>query len=52
MTMVVGGGVMPLIQNLLANKIGDIQSYWIIVAMLVYMLFFSLIGSRPTKKEA
>ncbi len=51
MTMVVGGGVMPLIQNLLANKIGDIQSYWLVVAMLVYMLFFALVGSRVSKKE-
>ena len=50
MTMVVGGGVMPLIQNLLANKIGDIQSYWLVVAMLVYMLFFALIGSRVSKR--
>ena len=50
MTMVVGGGVMPLIQNLMATKIGDIQSYWLIVAMLAYILFFALIGSRPAKK--
>ena len=49
-TMVVGGGVMPLIQNLMATKIGDIQSYWLIVAMLAYILFFALIGSRPAKK--
>ena len=50
MTMVVGGGVMPLIQNLMATKIGDIQSYWLIVAMLAYILFFALIGPRPAKK--
>ena len=50
MTMVAGGGVMPLIQNLMATKIGDIQSYWLIVAMLAYILFFALIGSRPAKK--
>ena len=50
MTMVVGGGVMPLIQNLMATKIADIQSYWLIVAMLAYILFFALIGSRPAKK--
>ena len=50
MTMEVGGGVMPLIQNLMATKIGDIQSYWLIVAMLAYILFFALIGSRPAKK--
>ena len=49
MTMVVGGGVMPLIQNLVAEKVGDIQSYWIIVAMLAYILFYALVGSKPSK---
>ena len=50
MTMVVGGGVMPFIQNLMATTIGDIQSYWLIVSMLGYMLFYALIGSHPSKK--
>ena len=50
MTMVVGGGVMPLIQNLMATKVGDIQSYWLVVGMLAYMLFYALIGSHPSKK--
>ena len=52
MTMVVGGGVMPLIQNFLADQIGDIQSYWLVIAMLGYLLFYALIGSKPVKKEA
>ena len=50
MTMVVGGGVMSLIQNLMATKVGDIQSYWLVVGMLAYMLFYALIGSHPSKK--
>jgi sugar transporter len=50
MTMVVGGGVMPLIQNLMATKVGDINSYWLVVGMLAYMLFYALIGSHPSKK--
>ena len=50
MTMVVGGGVMPLIQNLMATKVGDIKSYWLVVGMLAYMLFYALIGSHPSKK--
>ena len=49
MTMVVGGGVMPLIQNLMAEKVGDIPSYWIVVAMLAYILFYALVGSKPSK---
>lgn len=50
MTMVVGGGIMPFIQNITADTIGDINSYWIVVAMLAYMLFYALVGSRPSKK--
>ena len=50
MTMVVGGGIMPWIQNLTAERIGDINSYWIIVAMLAYILFFAVAGSKPVKK--
>ncbi len=49
MTMVVGGGVMPLIQNFMADKVGDIQSYWLVIAMLAYMLFYALVGSKPSK---
>ena len=50
MTMVVGGGVMPLIQNLMANKVGDINSYWLIVAMLAFLLFYGVTGCKPAKK--
>ncbi|MBO4738669.1 MAG: MFS transporter [Bacteroidales bacterium] len=48
MTMVVGGGIMPLIQNLMATRVGDIQSYWLVVCMLVFLLFYGLVGSRPS----
>ncbi|MBQ8047111.1 MAG: MFS transporter [Prevotella sp.] len=50
MTMVVGGGVMPLIQNLMAAKVGDINSYWLVVAMLAYLLFYAVTGCKPAKK--
>lgn len=50
MTMVVGGGVMPLIQNFMSDEVGHIQSYWLVVAMLAYMLFYALVGSRPSQK--
>lgn len=51
MTMVVGGGIMPLIQDQIAGAVGYIQSYWLVVAMVAYMLFFGLIGSKPAKKD-
>lgn len=50
MTMVVGGGVMPLIQEYIAGKAGYVASYWVVVAMVVYILWYALLGSKPAKK--
>jgi len=46
MTMVVGGGVLPLIQNAIADSLGYMVSYWVIVVALAYMLWFALFGSK------
>lgn len=51
MTMVVGGGVMPLIQNSIANNAGYMTSYWLVVAMLGYLLFYALVGCRNVNKD-
>lgn len=52
MMMVVGGGVMPYIQDMIArSSIGYVNSYWLIVAMLAYILFYSLIGSKNVNKD-
>ena len=50
MTMVVGGGVMPLIQEAIANTAGYMVSYWLVVAMVAYILWFALLGSKISKK--
>lgn len=52
MTLVFGGGVMPLIQhNLLAPAIGYMTSYWFIVAMLLYLLYYALAGCKNVNKN-
>lgn len=51
MMMVVGGGVMPLIQNFIAGKAGYMVSYWLVAAMLGYLLFFGLVGCRNVNKD-
>ncbi len=51
MMMVVGGGVMPLLQDLLAGAIGYMGSYWLVVAMLAYILFYALIGSKNVNSD-
>ena len=51
MMMVVGGGIMPLIQEFIAKQAGPIASYWLVIAMLAYILFFALIGSKNVNKD-
>ena len=51
MMLVVGGGVMPLIQEFIAKGAGYMNSYWLVVAMLCYLLYYSLIGSKNVNKD-
>ena len=51
MTMVVGGGIMPFIQNLIATNVGYIASYWLVIAMLAYILYYSLVGCKNVNKD-
>ena len=51
MTMVVGGGIMPLIQQTIASKAGNIASYWLVIAMLAYILFYATIGCKNVNKD-
>lgn len=50
MTLVVGGGILPLIQNAVADAAGFIPSYWVMVAGLAYLLFYALVGSKVLKR--
>ena len=52
MTLVVGGGVMPLLQEqLVVPAVGYLASYWLIVAMLAYILYYALIGCKNVNKD-
>ena len=47
MVMVVGGGVLPLVQNLIADKAGYMISYAVPVLALAYMFVYSAFLSKP-----
>lgn len=51
MMMVVGGGIMPLIQQAIATSAGPIASYWLVIAMLAYLLYYALVGCRNVNKD-
>ena len=51
MTMVFGCAVMMFIQASVADAVGYIQSYWVVVFCAAYLLFYSLVGSRVSKRE-
>ena len=51
MMMVVGGGVIPLVQDALSKSVGYIKSYWLLFVLVGYMLFYALIGSKNVNKD-
>jgi FHS family L-fucose permease-like MFS transporter len=59
MALVCGGGILPLLQNAIVDGItingikgvGYLQSYWVIVAGLAFLLFYALWGSKNVNKD-
>ena len=51
MVMVCGGGILPAIQGWAADAVGYIQSYWVIVLAIAYLLFYALVGSRNVNTD-
>ena len=51
MVMVCGGGILPALQGWVADVVGYIQSYWVIVLALAYLLFYALAGSKNVNTD-
>ena len=49
MTMVIGGGILPLVQGAIADATSYMTSYWLPVAALAYICWFALLGSMVKK---
>ena len=47
MAMVVGGGIVPLLQNFIADKVNYMASYWVLAACVAFILYFAVLGSKP-----
>lgn len=51
MMLVVGGGIMPFIQDFIAKSAGYMNSYWLVIAMLCYLLYYALVGCKNVNKD-
>jgi len=51
MVLVCGGGIIPLIQNYVADVAGFISSYWVVALGLIYLLYYALVGSKNVNKD-
>ena len=51
MTMVCGGGILPFLQNLLADHTNYLISYVVPIVGLLYILFYALLGSKNVNKD-
>ena len=51
MMMVVGGGVLPVVQNFFADIMGYMPSYFIYLLAVGYMFYYALIGCKNVNKD-
>ncbi len=51
MTMVFGCAVMVAIQGWVADLTNYMTSYWVVLFCAAYILFYALVGSKPSKVE-
>ncbi len=51
MALVCGGGIMPFFQGLIADYVGYLNSYWLVIAALIYILWYALVGSKNVNKD-
>ena len=51
MVLVCGGGILRVIQGVVADMAGFMASYWVIIAALAYLLFYGLIGCKNVNKD-
>ena len=51
MMMVVGGGVLPVIQSFFADFMGYMPSYFVYLLAMAYMFYYALIGCKNVNKD-
>ena len=51
MMMVVGGGVLPVVQNFFADMMGYMPSYFIYLVAMGYMFYYALHGCKNVNKD-
>ncbi len=51
MALVCGGGIIPFVQNWIADSVGSINSYWVIIVGFAFLLFYALVGSKNVNKD-
>jgi FHS family L-fucose permease-like MFS transporter len=51
MVLVCGGGILPALQGWIADFADYLTSYWVIIAGLLYLLYYALIGSKNVNKD-
>ena len=55
MALVCGGGILPLFQNAIVDMtdggFGYLNSYWLIVVALAYLLYYALVGCKNVNKD-
>ena len=49
--MVCGGGILPYLQASIADRAGFLNSYWLVIAGLAFLLYYAMIGSKNVNTD-
>ena len=51
MTMVCGGGILPAVQGWIADMAGFMNSYFLVLAGVLYIFFYAIAGHKNVNKD-
>ena len=51
MVLVCGGGILPLLQGVIADSVSFMASFWLIFGAALYLLYYALVGSKNVNTD-
>ena len=51
MVLVCGGGIIPLVQGVVADYIGFVESFWVILACIAFLIYYAAVGYRNVNTD-
>ena len=51
MVLVCGGGIIPLVQGVVADSVGFVESFWVILACIAFLMYYAFVGYKNVNTD-